>query len=58
MLTVCSREEQERLAEGKKKDMNLDPEYWKRKFLFPYANAGVNLAQYQNVAAAQLGSAE
>ena len=39
------REEQERLAEGKKKEMNLDPEYWKRKFLYPYANAGVNIGQ-------------
>ena len=38
--------------------MNLDPEYWKRKFLFPYANAGVNLSQYQSTATAQLGSGD
>jgi hypothetical protein len=27
----------ERLAEGKKKEMNLDPEYWRTKFLYPFA---------------------
>jgi len=35
-LDPSKREDTERSAESKKKELNMDPQYWKQKFLYPF----------------------